>query len=386
MKKTRVLSLTEGPILSSLIRFTLPILGALFLQAMYGAVDLAVVGHFAEKAEVSAVSTGSQIMTTVIEIVSAFAVGTTVLLGQKIGQRRSKEGGEVIGASLWLYLIITISLTLLFAFFSKTAARWMHAPAAALATVAAQGLSVLISVQLIRRQDLPFHFEVHMIRRRPALNRELLEIGFPIALQTLLVDLSFLIILAIVNAIGLTASSSIGIAEKACFFLMLIPIGFMQAISAFVAQNRGAGQFDRIFGALRQSVLIAAVSAAAMFALSYFHGDLLARIFTNDTAVIAGAADYLKAYGIDCLLTCFLFCFIGFFDGMARTRFVMIQGVASAFGVRVPVSYLMSKRQPVSLFHIGLAVPISTLFQMMLVLIYYAWLKRQIRQNPGAFL
>jgi Na+-driven multidrug efflux pump len=100
----------------------------------------------------------------------------------------------------------------------------------------------------------------------------------------------------------------------------------------------------------------------------------------------AGAADYLKAYGIDCLLTCFLFCFIGFFDGMARTRFVMIQGVASAFGVRVPVSYLMSELQPVSLFHIGLAVPISTLFQMMLVLIYYAWLKRQIRQNPEAFL
>ena len=64
----------------------------------------------------------------------------------------------------------------------------------------------------------------------------------------------------------------------------------------------------------------------------------------------------------------------------------MIQGVASAFGVRVPVSYLMSKLQPVSLFHIGLAVPISTLFQMMLVLIYYAWLKRQIRQNPEAFL
>ena len=262
----------------------------------------------------------------------------------------------------------------------------LGAAGAAIATVAAQGLSVLISVQLIRRQDLPFHFEVHMIRRRPALNRELLEIGFPIALQTLLVDLSFLIILAIVNTIGLTASSSIGIAEKACFFLMLIPIGFMQAISAFVAQNRGAGQFDRIFGALRQSVLIAALSAAAMFALSYFHGDLLARIFTNDTAVIAGAADYLKAYGIDCLLTCFLFCFIGFFDGMARTRFVMIQGVASAFGVRVPVSYLMSKLQPVSLFHIGLAVPISTLFQMMLVLIYYAWLKRQIRQNPEAFL
>ena len=51
---------TEGPILRPLIRFTVPIMLALFLQAMYGAVDLIVVGQFAGDAgSVSAVSTGS---------------------------------------------------------------------------------------------------------------------------------------------------------------------------------------------------------------------------------------------------------------------------------------------------------------------------------------
>ena len=57
---------------------------ALLLQAMYGAVDLLVVGKFAEAADVSAVSTGSQITMTLSNLVSSFAMGTTILLGQLV--------------------------------------------------------------------------------------------------------------------------------------------------------------------------------------------------------------------------------------------------------------------------------------------------------------
>ena len=53
---------TEGKILSRLVRFALPVLLALFLQAMYGAVDLLVVGQFGSAEDVSAVSTGSQVI------------------------------------------------------------------------------------------------------------------------------------------------------------------------------------------------------------------------------------------------------------------------------------------------------------------------------------
>ena len=47
-------SFIEGPILSPLLRFTIPVLLALLLQAMYGAVDLMVVGQFGQPADVSA--------------------------------------------------------------------------------------------------------------------------------------------------------------------------------------------------------------------------------------------------------------------------------------------------------------------------------------------
>lgn len=65
---------TQGKILQPLILFALPVLFALFLQAMYGAVDLLIVGKFAASADVSAVSTGSQIMMTLTNLVSSFAM------------------------------------------------------------------------------------------------------------------------------------------------------------------------------------------------------------------------------------------------------------------------------------------------------------------------
>ena len=54
------ISFVEGPIFQSLIRFALPVLGALILQAAYGAVDLLVVGWFGDASSISAVGTGSQ--------------------------------------------------------------------------------------------------------------------------------------------------------------------------------------------------------------------------------------------------------------------------------------------------------------------------------------
>ena len=78
-------SFLEGPILPSLLRFSLPVLFALMLQALYGAVDLWAVGKFAETADISAVATGSQTMQIIIGIITGLSMGTTVLLGQKIG-------------------------------------------------------------------------------------------------------------------------------------------------------------------------------------------------------------------------------------------------------------------------------------------------------------
>ena len=93
-------SLTEGKILGSLIRFALPVFLALFLQALYGGVDLLVVGQFAHTEDVSGVSSGSMLMQTVTMIIRITAntakrqmpVPTARILAQRLTERNSPCG------------------------------------------------------------------------------------------------------------------------------------------------------------------------------------------------------------------------------------------------------------------------------------------------------
>ena len=251
---------------------------------------------------------------------------------------------------------------------------------AAAATILAQYASAIgigLYVCWCCRSLLPGKEQLHFDR---PLTAGILRLGIPIALQDVLVGVSFLVILAIVNSLGLLQSAGMGIAEKVCAFVMLLPSAFSQSVSAFVAQNTGAGKPERAKKALRYSVAVSLCISVFVFYFNFFHGDLLAGIFANDHAVILEAADYLKAYAIDCLLTSFLFCFVGYFSGLGKTVFVMTQGILGAFGVRIPVSFAMSRLPNVRLFYIGLATPCSTVVQVLLCLGYYAHLARRERR------
>lgn len=437
-------TLTQGKIMKPLILFAIPVLFALFLQAMYGAVDLLVVGIFASSADISAVSTGSQIMTTLTNLVSSFAMGTTILLGQQIGSGKRKEGGQTVGSAVVLFGIIAVIMTVLLAAFARQVSGIMNAPeeafektagyvricgsgmiaivaynligcifrglgdsktplftvsiacvcnivgdlilcavfkmgaeGAAIATVFAQIVSVIVSFVIIRRKELPFELHREHVKLHGQTVTKMVYFGAPIALQDLLVSISFLIILAIVNSMGVVASAGVGVAEKVCVFIMLISSAFMQSMSVFVAQNYGAGKMVRAKKALYGGIAVSFAIGVCMFVITYFHGNVLARAFSSDPEVVVAASDYLRAYAIDCMFTAIFFCFIGFYNGIGMTRFVMIQGIIGAFGVRVPVSYFMSRLADTNLFKIGLATPISSTVQFLLCFGCYLLIKKK---------
>ena len=101
---------TQGSILGKLIPFMIPILGALVLQAAYGAVDLLVVGRFGSTAGLSAVSTGSQVLNLVTFVVVQFAMGITVLIARYLGERRPEKIGAVIGGGAIVFTMISAVL------------------------------------------------------------------------------------------------------------------------------------------------------------------------------------------------------------------------------------------------------------------------------------
>ena len=440
---------TEGKIVPKLVRFVFPILFAMLIQSLYGAVDLLIVGQFSDAANVSAVAVGSQIMHTLTFVITDLAAGTAILLGQYIGQKNTKSCGETVGATICFFGIlgavisvamqplaapvsqlmnvpeeafaqtvaytriccggtlfivaynilgsvfrgigdakmplITVLIAAVFNVFGDlyfVARLHLGAAGAAIATVMAQGLSVVLSVWIIRRRGMPFAFRWRDVGFHGRIIARLLRLGAPLAMQDLLVSISFMIIMAIVNKLGVIASAGIGVAERLCGFIMLLPSAFSQAMSSFTAQNYGAGRMRRAERALAIGIGISFCCSILVGAAAFFFGDQLSRVFSPDAAVCHASGEYLKAYGIDCLLTSFLFCFIGFFNGFSQTGFVMVQGIAGAFGVRVPLSILFSRIQPVSIFRIGLATPCSSLVQ---ILLCFAWLhhcRKRYRGSP----
>lgn len=437
---------TQGSILKKMLQFMLPVLGAQILQAMYGAVDILVVGWFGTTAGISGVSTGSNIVNLITFTVAGLSMGITVLIGRYIGEKREEKVGKVIGGAICFFIVASVVIAAAMLVFAKPFARLMQAPeealdltvtyvricgggiffiiaynvissifrgmgnsrlplifvaiacvtnivgdlffvavlkmnvaGAALATVMAQAVSVILSLVIIRRQELPFT----MSRKDICFNREIgnfVRVGCPIAFQEILTQFSFLALCAFINRLGLEASSGYGVANKIVSFIMLVPGSLMQSMSAFVAQNVGAGKEKRAKKSMLTGMGIGVFIGVFIAILAFTRGDLLSYIFTSDTAVVARSAEYLKGFSLEAIVTCILFSFIGYFNGHSQTLFVMLQGIAQTFLVRLPMSYIMSIQPGVSLTWIGFAAPSATIFGIVLNVTFYIWYtkKKQI--------
>ena len=119
---------TQGSILKKLLWFMVPILGALILQAAYGAVDLLVVGRFGSTSGVSAVSTGSQVLNLVTFVVTQLAMGITVLIARYLGEKSPEHIGPVLGGAAIVFALISVGLCVLLVCFAQPISVLMQAP------------------------------------------------------------------------------------------------------------------------------------------------------------------------------------------------------------------------------------------------------------------
>lgn len=435
---------TEGPVFSSLIRFAIPVLGALILQAAYGAVDLLVVGRFGDASSISAVGTGSTFMSMVTFVITSLAMGATVTVGRNIGEKKPKEAGDAVGTTIILFIIVGVVLTVILEVFAGNITSILQVPeasvaktmtylricsggilviiaynvissimrgvgnanlpllfvgiacvvnivgdlllvgvlrmdvaGAAIATVAAQFVSVAISLLVLRRQKLPLSFSLKQCRLYSRELRMILSVGIPIALQEALVEASFLVVNSIINNMGLMPSAGYGVAQKIVAFILLIPSSVMQSVSAFVAQNIGAGQKDRAKQGYVTAMVTGVCVGIIVFLIGFFGGAELSSLFTADQEVIAQSADYLRGFSADCILTCILFSSSGYFNGCGKSIPVMLQGITSAFCVRIPFSIFASKLPNASLVLMGVATPVTSVYGIIFYMLCFLWIRKK---------
>jgi putative MATE family efflux protein len=213
----------------------------------------------------------------------------------------------------------------------------------AIATVIAQGVSVLWTLRRVRSSCPEFVIRLF----RPRFNRDIAEsimkIGLPSGAQQAMVGAGFMTVTGIVNGFGTDPAAAFSAAGKLDNFAMLPAINMGLAISTFTGQNLGAGRKDRVQkGLLWGSLMSLGVSLFIAFSM-YFFGDVFLRAFTTDGEVIRIGYEYLRIVSFGYALQTLMFCVSGVIRGAGATVFTMFMTLTAMWLVRVPCALVLSR-------------------------------------------
>ena len=429
--------LTQGPIFSGVLWFTLPFLLSNLLQTLYGTVDTLVIGNCGSSSGVSAVACGSQLLSLFTYLAIGLSAGGTVLVSQCIGSRDHKLGAKIVGNLIIDFAAISVVLTALSAGLSPLFLTWLNVPAeameeaiaymricsfgipliigyniicallramgdsksplvfvavacviniagdvlltgvlglgvagVAIATVTAQGVSFIFGLVFITRRGMSFPFTRKEIRFDRLVTTRIFQIGIPMGIQSVLVNISFMFITAIINSMGVTASAAMGIGDKIVGFTFMPQSAFSASVAVVVAQNYGAKKMDRARSAVACAIGICVVIEAVCLLVCVLFPDFMPSLFSNDEAVIGMAGLYMKAYCIDGVLTAIAFNLSALLNGCGKTAFNMAQNLIATFLGRIPATWLFARLANTDLFLIGCAAPASTVLSIVMLAVY----------------
>lgn len=426
---------TQGAIAKGMIAFSMPFLLSNILQALYGAVDMWVVGNFSHADEavrtaiLSGVNIGSQITHLVAMMVSGLTVSGTVMVGQYVGARKQKDASETTGTMFTLMGIVAAALTVIMLLLSDPLLRLLGTPAAAyphaksylvicllgtlfifgynavssvqrglgdsirplifvgiaclvnialdlwlvrglgmgasgaaLATVIAQAVSLILAALYLSRNKFIFDFKPRSFRIHKEKMKMMVGLGIPSSVQSIIVNISFLVMTAVVNGIGgEIASAAVGVVGKFNSFAILPAVAMSSSVSAFAAQNIGARQYDRARKSLGVGIGIAmSISVLVFLLVQLFPAQIIAFFIQHDETIRSGV-DYIRTFSFDYLLVPVQFCFNGLIMGAGHTKFTLFTSTLSSLLLRIPVAVILGSVLGWGLMGVGLAGPAATL-------------------------
>ena len=267
MARSKEMDLTTGNPFRSLLKFAIPvILGNLF-QLFYTLADSVIVGKTLGADSLAAVGSTSIIIYFVFCFINGFTGGFGICLGQKCGAKDEKGMRKSVAVSALLSIAFTVVLTLICCLLSHQILRWMQIPA----DISGEAYDYMFVVLLGTGATVFYNMISNMLRALGDSKTPLYFLVFSSILNIFL-DILFIVpfhmgfqmsvmcigqlaMQAVVNSLGTAAVAGYTAASKADQLSVLVNNAMMTAISNYVAQNFGAGRWDRIRQGVRACLI-----------------------------------------------------------------------------------------------------------------------------------
>ena len=153
---------------------------------------------------------------------------------------------------------------------------------AAFATVVSQLISVLLCMIRLLRYDTPYRVRLNQIRFYRGMVGKILHYGLPSGVQNSVIGLANVIVQSNINTFGEIATAGYGVYIKLEGFAFLPITCFAVALSTFIGQNLGAGQYDRAKKGAWFGVLCSVTLAELIGLLIYVASPFFMSLFVND--------------------------------------------------------------------------------------------------------
>ncbi len=439
-------NLTEGVIWQQLLLFAMPLLFTNFLQQLYNAADLLIVGRYAGKEAMAGVGATGSVSVMLIGLFMGLATGVSVLVAQTYGggdyeslyhivhtahavailsglfltvlgwlttpfllQLMQTPADIMEGATAYMrlfflgviplmlynvgsgilratgdsqrpfvFLLISASGNILFDFIFVKYLGW-GIQGAAWATVLAQTLAALAVLFTLVRSDQPFRLFPRDIKISWEHLRNIVRVGLPAGLQSVVISISNVLIQSKINSFGSDAIAGIAAAGRIDGFIFTGLQAIAMAATTFAGQNLGARKYARVKRGARSAVGLVAVTAFFFSALVLIFRLPLISLFNRDPEV--------QYYGLRMMLflasSYWIFgiseVFAGFVRGSGKSLPPMLIALVAMCGLRILWLYIALPLWP-SIDVVILSYPISWTLTFIANFIYFKfgkWLPRE---------
>lgn len=248
----------------------------------------------------------------------------------------------------------------------------LGAMGAALATVIAQGFSMVSCIIYLNSHDFIFDFKLKsfVFLKKEFIN--LFKTGFPVSVQQTINNFSFLILTSFVNTLGgVDASAASGIVMNFNGFAILPSVAISSSASAMIAQSMGKGDEKRAKQSVYCAIGLCYIVCAIVFLMVHIFPEQIFMLFGADEAVLKYGLPYFAVFSFEYVTLPLIICFNTMSTGTGNGWVALVTNSLSAFIVRMPMAYLFGFVLNYGVVGVGAAIPLATVFGSFVAFLFF---------------
>mgnify|MGYP002639611032 CR=1 FL=1 len=348
---------------------------ALILSGILGVAIAALALFFAPTLFV-AMGADEQVLPLALQYANIVFIGFIFMFGWFISDSILKSQGNsktpMINLTISLIVNIILDPILIFGFGPIPA---MGLVGAAVATVFSRLIALVLNFMYIYTPKSTISLALKEFKPNAECIKQMVVVGLPASASQSLTAIGYMLLMGFVGGFGSYAIAAYGIGMRLNSIAIMPIVGMSMAVTSFVGQNVGAGNFDRARKVSLLAVRITIVISLVIMAALMLFPEAVMRIFTQHFLVIGIGKQYLSIVPVIFPLYAFYFVIIGAFMGAGKTQLAFVTNLAYWI-ITVIIAFFLS--QSMGLRGIWIALIAGAMVEMVLVAaIFYSgqWLK-----------